>query len=268
MKQIVNSNITHDWPNVEIDYPKRIELFIDSDMGYIDNKDTLKIFWVKEVEEINPMKKWVIGNHKKFDIILTYENDILNTCPNAYFMTFGSTWVDGYIPKEKEYRVSNLVGNKHITYGHKLRKIVHENQSNITMPKDFYISKFGGPKPKPFNKILGDSKTPLFDSQFHICIENTSQTNLFTEKLIDCLITKTVPIFWGCDNISDFFDTNGFFIIKNVDDVIEVCNNIDDTTYINMLPYIENNHKESMKYANLSGNFKDKLNTILKNGNF
>lgn len=268
MKQVVNSNVTHDWPNVEIEYSKPIELFIDTDMGYTGNNDTLKIFWVKEVEEINPMKSWVVENHTKFDIILTYENDILKNCSNSYFMPFGSTWISDYNFNEKKYQVSNLVGNKNITYGHKLRKIVHENQDKILIPKDFYISRFGGPQPKPFNKVLGGVKNPLFDSQFHICIENTTQSNLFTEKLIDCLITKTVPIFWGCGNIFDFFDTRGFFIVKDLGDIIDVCNNLKETTYNDMLPYIEHNYKESLKYADLSGNFKDKLNEILNNGNF
>jgi hypothetical protein len=39
-------------------------------------------------------------------------------------------------------------------------------------------------------------------------VESSSETEIFTERLIDCLVTKTIPIYWGCPNISDFFDTS------------------------------------------------------------
>tara|TARA_R110000803_G_scaffold188348_1_gene250739 strand:- start:2542 stop:3354 length:813 start_codon:yes stop_codon:yes gene_type:complete len=267
MKQIVNSNVTHDWPNVVVDYHKKIELFIDTPMGYDGNKDTFKIFWVKEAEEIIPMKKWVIENHKNFDIILTYENDVLDNCDNSHFMPFGSTWIMDYDFGYKRFCVSNLVGNKNITVGHMLRSIIHTNQNDIRIPKDFYVSRFGGPNIMSGNKILGQTKNPLFNSQFHICIENSKQSNLFTEKLIDCLITKTVPIFYGCDNISDFFNVKGFFIVNNLEDVLGVCNSLTETTYSEMVTHIEDNYNTSLKYADLSDNFRIRINEILNHKN-
>lgn len=268
MKQLINSKTTLDWPNVEIEYQKPIELFIDSMYGLDITKDTFKILWVKEVREISNFSTTAIQNAKHFDIILTYDDEILKNCDNAHFMPFGSAWIESFEHKNKVFGVSHLTGNKLITYGHKLRHEVHHNQKELGIPTKFYISKYGGPNLYENNLILGDIKNPLFDTQFHICIENSNQKNLFTEKLIDTLITKTVPIFWGADNISEFFNEKGFLKVYNLQDIIYICNNLNEETYESMLPYIEDNYNKALKYANLSNNFKITLEKILNNGNF
>lgn len=266
MKILINSTTTPDWPNVLIEYHKSIDLFIDTISGLDFNKDSLKILWVKEISNFSPI---ALKNSKMFDIILTYDDEILNKCNNSYFMPFGSTWIENFdYNGTKNFSISHLTGSKMITYGHKLRHDIHYRQLDIKNPINFYVSRHGGPKIFSGNSILGDFKNPLFESQFHICIENSNQKNLFTEKLIDALITKTIPIFWGCDNIGEFFNENGFIRVSNVYDVIEACNNINEETYINMLDYVEENYKIALKYANLSENFKNKIENILKYGNF
>lgn len=44
-------------------------------------------------------------------------------------------------------------------------------------------------------------------------VENVRQRNYFSEKLIDALLTRTVPVYWGCPNIGDYFDSAGFVLI-------------------------------------------------------
>ena len=50
---------------------------------------------------------------------------------------------------------------------------------------------------------------------YSIAIESSQEINYFTEKLIDCLITKTIPVYWGCPNISEFFDTSYWVDMSN-----------------------------------------------------
>ena len=108
-------------------------------------------------------------------------------------------------------------------------------------------------------------KNELFYSQFHIAIENMSSYNWFTEKLIDCFQTKTIPIYLGCPNIGDFFDTRGMFIVKNLDDITNVCNSITTETYHQMLPYIQENYERSFKYAKFRESLRDKIIDFVKN---
>lgn len=265
MKQIVNSNIFPEFPNIEIDYHKPIDLFIDSFLGYDNKKDSIKILWVKEAEEISGFKKLAIEHSSLFDFILTYEDDILKQCKNSYFIPFGTTWIHNYdIDTKKKFQISHITGHKEITEGHKLRKKIHYKQDKINIPKDFYISKFGGVDNFCNNKILGEKKEPVFESQFHICIENSKQKNFFTEKLIDCFVSKTVPIYYGCDNIGDFFNLNGMFVVNSLQDIIDCCNKLTDESYNKMLPFIEKNLVLSQKYIDIKNVFKDFLENTLR----
>lgn len=261
MKQIINSTTEPTWPNIEVDFHKPIEFFIDTFNGYDVNKKSFKILWVHESEEIRKFKSHAIEHHKKFDAIITYDEEILSKCPNSHFLEFGTTWIKDFdITAPKKFQISHLTGFKEYTSGHLLRKKVYYKQDRIKSPKDFYISQHGGVENSFNSKFLGESKNPLFESQFHIFIENSKQKNFFTEKLIDCLVTKEVPIFWGCENINKFFDINGFFIAKDFEDIIKICNSIDENTYQEKIDYVNSNFELSKKYLTII----DKLEIVIK----
>jgi hypothetical protein len=265
MEQLIIGKTTPNWPNIKVKFNKPIELFVDSLYGFNPNIDTFKILWVKESEEISNFKNIAIKNHEYFDAIISYDEEILNKCKNSYFLPFGTAWVFNYDNnKKKKYQISHLTGFKEITYGHKLRKTVHYNQNLITSPKDFYISKHGGVKNDFSNKIINDVKEPLFESQFHICIENSRQNNFFTEKLIDCLITETVPIYWGCDNIKNFFDVRGFFIAYDFEDIITICNSLNENSYHEKKEFVINNLHLSKKYVTIIDRLEFLINEIIK----
>ena len=44
----------------------------------------------------------------------------------------------------------------------------------------------------------GAKAAALRPVMFHIAIENVSQRSYFSEKLLDCFLTRTVPVYWGC----------------------------------------------------------------------
>ena len=263
MKQIINSYTYSDWPNIEIDYKKPIRYFVDSFQGYNPNEDAFRILHIKEVEAICKLRESAIKNQMMFDAIFTYDEEVLKACKHAYMLPFGTTWIHNYNFPKKKFQVSNITGHKEITDGHLLRKKIHYKQTKINIPIDFYISKFLGVENFNNNKILGEFKEPMFDSQFHICIENSKQKNCFTEKLMDCFVTKTVPIYWGCPNIENFFDTSSIIVVDGFKDIIDACNNLTEKSYNIFLPGIEANFNLSKKYTNPVENIKNLLQEVL-----
>jgi hypothetical protein len=263
LKQKIISNIDSSWPHIEVDFYKSIDLYVDSFANY-KNNENYKILWVKEVDEISNFSQHAINNAKHFDLILAYNQDVLDQCQNSIMFEFGTSWILGYENKnKKKFQISHLTGGKNYTQGHKLRQSVYKRQREIINPIDFYISSHI-PIINDFNsKFIHDKKDPLFDSQFHICIENSKQKNLFTEKLIDCLYSKTVPIFWGCENINNFFDTRGFLTVNSVEEIIKVCNSLEKQTYQNKIEYINYNYEKSLQYLYLTKRLQEKLQEIL-----
>lgn len=64
----------------------------------------------------------------------------------------------------------------------------------------------------------------LIDYKYSIAIENSRQECYFSEKLIDCFLTWTVPIYWGCPNIFKYFPSESFitFSEEGIDDIKEI----------------------------------------------
>lgn len=256
------------WPNIEVEFDRPIELYIDSFQGFKPESKAFKVLWVKEAEVISNIASDVIKNKDVFDAIITFDEHILQECSNAYFMPFGTAWVHDYDNStEKKFQISNLTGFKTITDGHKLRKKAHYKQNRITNPIDFYVSKHGGVDLFEGNKVLGETKTEMFKSMFHICIENSKQKNYFTEKIMDCFVTNTIPIYWGCPNIDEFFDINGIIVVNNLDEIISICNIITEKTYLEKHEYIQKNFEISKKYITIVDRFEEELKKILKKTN-
>jgi hypothetical protein len=264
MKQILYSTTDNTWPEIEIEFERPVRLFVDTVENVEIFSDTFNILWVKEVEEISRFKQTAISYAKLFDAIITYDEEILQNCPNAWFMAFGTAWVWDYdLTTQKKFQVSHLTGFKEITYGHRLRKEIYFRQPEIQIPTDFYISRHGGVPNLYGNKVLGDTKTPMFNSMFHLCIENTAQKNCFTEKIIDCLITKTIPVYYGCSNICDFFDTKGFFIVQSADEAITTVNNLRVEDYFDRLDSVQRNYFAAKPYMTLLDRLKQVVDNIL-----
>jgi len=264
MKQILYSTTDSTWPGIEIEFKRPVRLFVDTVENIEVCTDTFNILWVKEVEEISRFKQTAINYANLFDAIITYDEEVLQKCPNARFMAFGTAWVWDYdLTTQKQFQVSHLTGFKEITYGHRLRKELHFRQPEIKIPTDFYISQHGGVPNLYGNKILRETKTPMFSSMFHFCVENTQQKNCFTEKLIDCLITKTVPIYYGCSNIYDFFDIEGFFIVQSADEMISVANNLTPQDYFSRLDSIQRNYFTAKPYMTLLDRLQETIQKIL-----
>lgn len=264
MKQILTSTTSADWPGLEIEYPIPVKLFVDTVNGLDPNERSLKILWVKEVEEISHFAEQALLNADHFDAIITYHQDILDKCKHSFFMAFGTAWVWDYAEaNEKVFQVSHLTGNKEYTYGHKLRKELYTRQFEIKIPTDFYVSSHSKMPNLYSNKTLGETKTPMFDSMFHLCIENTRQRNCFTEKLVDCLITKTVPIYYGCENISDYFDTESFYIVNTAEEAIRLCNSLTPEDYYLKQNKIQKNLLLAKPYATLLDRLSKTVEDIL-----
>ena len=90
-------------------------------------------------------------------------------------------------------------------------------------------------------------KVNVFDCMFHICIEGFRNDHYYSEKLIDCLITKTVPLYWGHTEINRYFREYGFITVNSVDDIIEKCNQLTPDTYERMLPLVNDNYELGLK---------------------
>lgn len=222
---------------------------------------TLELIAIQcEPESIVRTRNTYLRDYAHFDLILTYDAEILKHCPNARMCLFGSCWIKPEIYRSidmgrKKRQMSSIVGSKLMTVGHELRQLLYRNQvvTRSPMPITWFRSSKGAILPRiRGSPVLQGGKDELFlDYQFSLVIENSRQENYFTEKLIDCLVTKTIPIYYGCPNINTWFDTRGWIILKNEDFgdfqvAIMKLEKIDYSAHINV---INENYERALQFV-------------------
>lgn len=257
--------------NVDIDTERDVEIYFDRFIDTPVPHGGIRIIVLQEPfnrEVFEQIKR----NQDNYTHVLTYMDDILRAVPKSRLFMGTNSWVRGHVPQQKKFCVSILVGGKvnGAMPGYALRHDLWRAQDQITIPKDFYLSGECKWPDADYTRhktiegsIVPNSKAPLFDSQFHIAIENTSIPNMFTEKLIDCFQTKTVPIYFGAPNIGDTFNACGIIAVKNLQEIINACNQITPDTYERLLPLVEDNYITSCKYCVYDEQIKNIITQIL-----
>lgn len=173
---------------------------------------------------------------KTFDVILTHREDLIKKGPPFYRVDFSSNWIfhEGYrdIGNEKN-SLTSFIGNiNHLDEaGYPLRK---EVAKFLLQRND--VDCFGrGIRPIDFKlEALGQYC-------FSIAMENFSENFYYTEKIIDCFMTETVPIYWGCPAIDDIFNPQGIISFSTVDELKQIIETLTFQKYQEMLPYVREN---------------------------
>lgn len=196
-------------------------------------KSRLKIAWLFEPRCFSNYYDRILEFEGKFDYILTYDAELLKRSPKYLKYIVGQSRVEDkharIYPKTKG--VSMIASHKTISEGHRFRhEIIRELQ-----PK--YNFDVWGSGYRPFE----DKLEPLKDYQYSICVMNSSADNFFTEVLLDCFRVGTIPIFWGCPNINEYFSSNGMITFETIKDLDSILRKID---YIDK-KYFEYDNKEA-----------------------
>ena len=125
-------------------------------------------------------------------------------------------WIDGTFdelakqqPPKKTKKLSAIASTKTLIPGHKLR-----NDFIALLEQKFpEVDVFGhGRAHSLANKSQG-----LLPYEYSIAIENTSTPHYWTEKIADCFLSYTVPVYFGATNISEYFP-DGSFIWLDLND--------------------------------------------------
>jgi hypothetical protein len=186
--------------------------------------------------------------HHEFKYILTHETAIIDEFQGkSLWYPHGGCWIpssDVRVDYPKTETVSIIASDKASTGGHKLRHaIVNQFRNRL---------KVFGRKYQPI-----EFKTPgLAPFMFSFAIENGWADDYFTEKLLDCFATGTVPIYWGTGGINRYFNMDGVIhlpfasqdeILKHVEALLPT---LTTDRYVSMRPAIVDNYHRAKDYFN------------------
>lgn len=106
-------------------------------------------------------------------------------------------------PKSK--KISVIASNRASTAGHRARlEFAMKLKEHYGEAIDFYGRGYA-----PF----GDKLEALGNYRFHVVLENSVYDHYFSEKLTDCFLAGSYPIYSGCPNLTEYFPSNSFVSI-------------------------------------------------------
>jgi hypothetical protein len=85
----------------------------------------------------------------------------------------------------------------------------------------------------------------------------------FSEKLIDCFLCKSIPIYYGCNNIKNYFNTDGMILINDFDDFLLKVNKLDESFYNSKKEVIDENYFKALKWVDYGKRIISKINEVL-----
>lgn len=248
-------------------------VFLDVPRDYIrkiiDPKKTFATVIVREGKVILPIN-YNEERLSQFGKILTWDAELLNKSNAVYFPSARFILEDKVIPVDFDCRKFCCNISRKLTsvevgelYSERLKAIEwfenHHpekfdlygygwNQGVIKLfGKTIHRSNIFYKRRPSYRGALVDKYGTLRKYKFSICFENTSSMkNYLSEKIFDCFLAQTIPIYYGATNIRDLVPTECFIDFREFENYEELY------FYLSSMP-----KKKFMTYLDAINNFID-----------
>lgn len=188
--------------------------------------------------------KYVLAHPDYFGAIFTHDSEILTHFDHAHELIWADVWLT--TDSEKTKGISLCTSPKKWCPLHEARLWLYNYYNNRDDVDCFY-----GDWNNPETPAI-DAKDYLENYKYSIIIENDIDDLWYTEKILNCFATKTVPIYVGSPIIGELFDPDGIIQVPDwraISDIIEaLCFRGLDYDYASRQQAIEDNFKRVEPY--------------------
>jgi hypothetical protein len=225
-------------------YENPISVYLDNDLfkgiedHKVDNGVKKKFLWVIESRKfdggaIDNIKSNLDDVLNTFEQIWTHNDELLSLNPKFKWTPAYGSYIKEFGIHPKTKMVSMITSNKRWTRQHEIRH-------DFAMNNIDKIDVFGrGIKEIP-NKEIG-----LKNYRFSFAVENDTYDTYFTEKILDCFATGTVPIYMGTKNVVKYFNSEGIIFFDGTFDLSELTEEL----YQSKIEAIKDNFNRVLKYS-------------------
>lgn len=222
-------------------YENPISVYLDNDAmrGVQDkNKGKLNFLWLIESRKfdggaINTITKNLDSILDSYEQIWTHNQELLSIHPKFKWTPAYGTYITDFGIHPKTKISSMIVSNKRWTKQHEIRHDFAMNNRNK-------IDVFGRGIREIPKKEFG-----LNDYMFSFCVENDTYDTYFTEKILDCFATGTVPIYMGTKKIVDHFNSDGILFFEGNYDLETLTPEL----YYSKMEAIKDNYERVQQYS-------------------
>jgi hypothetical protein len=83
---------------------------------------------------------------------------------------------------------------------------------------------------------ISNKRDGLLNYKYSIGIENCIEQGYFTEKLTDCILTNTIPIYYGCPDVNNYFPN--ILTLTDLNDTIQLTSLLKENYTIDKTPLV------------------------------
>ncbi len=162
--------------------------------------------WLLSQEPPARIRRWERDSYCYFDKVFSNWRDTqYSSQPCTHW--FANLSYDDFVnlkPGAKNRELSWITSNNKDLYGHRLRLQLLNYFKDVALKFDLFGRGFD---------YLEDKADGLLPYKYSMAIENFSADNYWTEKISDCLLCWTIPLYWGAGNIGKYFPAGSFLLI-------------------------------------------------------
>jgi hypothetical protein len=184
-------------------------------------------------------------------MVFTHSEKLLSEFENTRWIPGGGIWVGGRHSggeigiTTKTRMASMLTSNKMQTPLHRSRYKWAKRLERLNGPVDVFKQAFGSTSQVSVYETLRDYR-------YSIVVENFIDERYFTEKVLNCFATGTVPIYLGARRLGDFFESDGFITFNSWEELHEeVLPRVSELDYCRRLPAIEENLRKALEFRSI-----------------
>lgn len=187
---------------------KYINYTNDADVSIsIDHFSPCNYAWLHESKSIIPYayeyaKKYYKSFKNIYKMIFTHDQELLNLDSDLFkFVPACGHWIEDPKIHKKSKLLSFITSNKTMCEGHMYRL---RWKDKLTGKCDIFGRGI---------RDIEKKEEGLNDYFFSIAIENGKYDTYFTEKILDCFATGTIPVYYGTEKINEFFNPEGIIFL-------------------------------------------------------
>jgi len=154
---------------------------------------------------------WLVEGYDKFSRVFTpeipyFNGKFIRSQPALpWYVNRGYDELVSLPVPEKTKDLSWILGNQRDIPGHFKRRAFLaylKREGKVTFD---LFGRIGQP--------LTDKAEALLPYRYSLAVENSCTADYWTEKIADCFLCWTVPIYYGCSNLEDYFPADSFIRI-------------------------------------------------------
>lgn len=233
-----------------------ISFYIDGDInkGFEDKNDSkLKFLWGLESRHFNSNLFDIVKNNldeifDTYEMFFTYNDELCKLDDRIKWVPAMGYWINNPRLYTKSKLISMITSNKRMTEQQAFRvDFAESNRHKIDLFGRGYQS-------------IPEKEFGLTKYMFSVCIENDTYDTYFTEKILDCFASATIPVYKGTRNITKYFNPDGIIFLDDF--------NIDNLTpelYYTKLDAVKDNLNRVLKFNTIEDWIYEKYLTNINN---